>query len=278
MATPENFNMEQSARSDSVRLRPRMRDRLQQRVFLIPSFITVAAFFSGLLGAFIALRGDYEYAIKCIALAILFDGLDGRVARKLKATTAFGREFDSLSDLVAFGVAPAMLVYWWAFRTAIDDFGILVAFVYVVCGAARLARFNISTSSEPKRNFDGLPIPGAAAALLALVYWSPAEVLNPVAVTGVVVYMTLVSALMVSTIPFFSVKHIKLTQKNIRLNIVLLSAVVALVWYHNRFSILLITLAYVLSGPFMLLLGRKAKAAVTASPPQGDPLPEQPLQ
>lgn len=240
------------------RTQVRLKSRLHGRVFLIPSLITVVAFFSGFLAIFYALRGNFEDATKCIAIAILFDGLDGRIARKLNATSEFGGEFDSLSDLVAFGVAPALLCYEWAYKIRIDDFGILVAFIYVVCGAARLARFNITSSVEPKRNFDGLPIPGAAAGLCSVVYCFPATIDNAAAVAIVVVYMLLLAGLMISMIPFFSIKHIKLTPKNIRFTMLLLAACVAIGWYHSRTIILLIATGYALSGPIYWLMRNKS--------------------
>ena len=226
-----------------------VRSKLQNRMYLVPGFVTVVGFFCGFLGAMAALRGDFEYATKCIAIAIVFDGLDGRVARRLNATSEFGREFDSLSDLVAFGVTPGLLVYLWAFKPFIDDFGILVAFVYVVCGAARLARFNITTSAEPKKHFDGLPIPGAAAAAAAVVYCWPAPLTNWYVTAAMAAYMIVLAFLMVSTIPFYSVKHLKFTHTNARYSILGLAVAVAFGWYHARLAILFIATAYALSGP-----------------------------
>lgn len=226
-----------------------MREKLQGKTFLIPSFITVTAVFCGFLAIISALKGQFEYATKCIALAIVLDGLDGRVARKLNATSEFGREFDSLSDLVAFGVAPGVLVYCWAFSATADEFGVLIAFIYVVCTATRLARFNINTGKpESSKSFCGLPSPGAAAAIAALVYCFPDPISNEGLVGCVMVYMVLFAGLMVSTFPFLSVKHLKLTQGNPRLNLVVLAIAVALLWKYNRAMILFGSALYGLSG------------------------------
>lgn len=226
------------------------------RLLLIPSFITLIGIFCGFVAIVSAFKGNFDYATKCIAVAFLLDGLDGRVARRLNATSAFGREFDSLSDCVSFGVAPAILAYTWGFSANADEFGLLVAFLFVACGAARLARFNISTSSEVKKHFVGLPIPGAAAALVSVVYAHPAP-LTSMTLTGVVLAYTLLLAFfMVSTIPFLSVKHFKLDRTNARLHFLLLALAVALVWYNSRTMLLLGCTAYALSGPIVWFKNR----------------------
>ena len=230
-----------------------MSARMQRRILVIPSLITVASCFSGFLAIISAFRGNFEYATKCIAFAIVFDGLDGRVARRLNATSAFGREFDSLSDLVAFGVAPAMLVYSWAFLPVADDFGALVSFLYVVCGGARLARFNIAEPGTSKGNFQGLPIPGAAAALASVVYFSPEHVEQTFAVAVISLFTMLLAFLMVSSVPFPSVKHLRITQKNVKQTLSLLAVFVALAWYHSKLFFLTGSLLYVLSGPALYL-------------------------
>jgi len=124
-----------------------VREKLKGKVFLVPSFITVLSIFCGFLALLSSFQGKFLYAAQCIGIAFILDGLDGRVARRLKATSEFGREFDSLSDLVAFGVAPASLLYSWAFGHIADEFGVLVSFVFVVCGATRLARFNVAAAA-----------------------------------------------------------------------------------------------------------------------------------
>jgi CDP-diacylglycerol--serine O-phosphatidyltransferase len=221
------------------------------KLLLVPSFITVVGIFCGFLAIVSGVKGRFDYAAACIAIAFIVDGLDGRVARRLNATSAFGREFDSLSDVISFGVAPAMLVYSWAFAPFADDVGLLACFVYVACGAARLARFNIDTGTEPKKHFIGLPIPGAAAAIAALVHYDPTPVHN-VAFTAVVfLYMFILAGLMVSTLEFISIKNVKLTRQNARLHFLALSVAVALMWYNSHFFLLIIGTGYALSGPVL---------------------------
>lgn len=230
-----------------------VRAKLKGKAFLVPSLVTMAAFFSGFVGVIAAIRGDYIYCTKCIALAILFDGLDGRVARRLNATTAFGREFDSLSDVVSFGVAPAILVYCWAFQSAAGDFGVLAAFVYTVCTGARLARFNIDTNSTPRRSFVGLPSPGAAVAIIALVYWHPEPIGEGWERGLLSIYMILLGGLMVSEIPYFSVKNFKFTPGHARRNIAVIAGVIALAWYSSQLFVLIGGLSYGLSGAIAAL-------------------------
>ena len=221
--------------------------------FLIPSFITVVSTFCGFLALLSAVKGRFEYATQCIVLSIILDGLDGRVARRLNATSAFGREFDSLSDLIAFGVAPAVLIYFWAFNTIADEFGILVSFIFIACAATRLARFNIAESSEPSKFFSGLATPGAALAVASLVYFYPQRLENYYLIGFTMVYSLVLSVLMVSTFRYFSIKRLKLSSGNPRINIFILSLLVALSWYHLRMAILVVGTGYALSGPLWYL-------------------------
>jgi CDP-diacylglycerol---serine O-phosphatidyltransferase len=231
--------------------------RFQGKLFLVPTFITVLSIFSGFLAILMSLKGNFEYATQCIAIAFILDGLDGRVARRLNATSSFGKEFDSLSDLVAFGVAPAVLMYGWAFGSVADEFGILISFALVVCGATRLARFNIMP--ETGKHFVGLPIPAAAGALASYVYLSPSPIENRMAVYFMIGYTLLIASLMVSTLTFFSIKHMKFTDaKRPHYYLLLLSAVVALFWYHIRIALVVIFTGYVLSGIVNYILKKLA--------------------
>ena len=143
-----------------------LKQRIYRRRYLVPNAVTLANLFCGFLAIIYASSFRFEKAVIAIVLAILLDGLDGRVARRLNATSKFGLEFDSFSDLVSFGVAPAMLIYHWAFQQQADEWGVFVTFVYAICAASRLARFNIAP--ENLKGFTGLPTPGAAAVVAAL--------------------------------------------------------------------------------------------------------------
>ncbi len=151
--------------------RPRRRG-----VFLLPNLLTTAALFSGFYAIVAAIDGNFDRAAVAIFAAMLFDGLDGRVARWTHTATLFGKEYDSLSDMVSFGIAPAIVVYQWGvarlaeYKATWGRIGWLVTFFYAVAAALRLARFNTRTASVDKRYFEGLPSPSAAAIPAAFVW------------------------------------------------------------------------------------------------------------
>lgn len=246
---------------------PRLvKSKLQEKLFVIPSFITVVASFCGFLAVVSAVRGNFEYAAKAIGVAMLLDGLDGRVARRLNATSEFGKEFDSLSDVIAFGVAPAILIYHWAFVPVADEFGLLISFLFMVCGAIRLARFNVRAGKESSKNsFEGLPIPGAAFAIVSLVYFYPIALQSVVWAAAVMIYAAFLSVMMVSTIPFYSPKKFKLADTNLRLALVVMAGAVALTWYHSHLIFLLVANGYALSGIVMWFVRKKSTATIIDS-------------
>lgn len=227
--------------------REEIKERLYRQRFLVPNAVTLGSMFCGFLTTIYASTGRFEKACIAIALALLLDGLDGRVARKLNATSRFGVEFDSLSDLISFGVAPATLMYYWCFQRVADEFGVFVTFIYVICAASRLARFNIADSNL--KAFTGLPTPGAAALVAALVNFSP--VLHDsisLVCFGAFVALSL-AYLMVSHIEFFSVKMITVRGMNPKIRIAV-GGLIALTWYNSGFAFLVLSAAYVLSGPY----------------------------
>lgn len=143
---------------------------LQRRgIYLLPNLFTTAALFFGFFAIVQAMQGDFERAAVAIFIAMVLDGLDGRVARMTRTQSAFGAEYDSLSDMVSFGVAPALVIYEWAL-TGMGRLGWIAAFIYCACAALRLARFNTTLEVMDKRYFQGLPSP-AAAALVAGFVW-----------------------------------------------------------------------------------------------------------
>ncbi len=238
---------------------------LQNRAFILPSLVTVVSLFAGFLSIISSIKGNYEQAVKYIALAFIFDGLDGRLARKLNAASPFGREFDSLCDAVAFGVAPAILIWHWIFRSTFDEFGVLLAFLFVAASVTRLARFNIRTGSEPKSYFEGLPVPAAAACVSALVYSLPDAETTHLYAVCVSLLMLLLSGLMVSTFKFTSFKRLSISHVDHRKIMLGLSLLVAFVWVFDRGAIFFLMLGYVASAPLLYLFGkRKAVESETA--------------
>ena len=141
---------------------------MRKGIYILPNSLTLGGMFCGFYAILAAFKGHYIYSAWAILIAIIFDGLDGWVARLTNSTTKFGIELDSLSDLVAFGVAPAVLIYSWALQP-FGRVGWGAAFLYVICGALRLARYNVQMGTAESKAFTGLPIPGAGVVMASLV-------------------------------------------------------------------------------------------------------------
>jgi len=154
-------------------IRPRkalMNPELRRRgIYILPNLFTTAALFAGFYAIVQAMNGRFEHSAVAIFIAMVFDGLDGRVARLTHTQSAFGAEYDSLSDMVSFGAAPSLVVYEWALK-GMGKLGWIAAFVYCACAALRLARFNTNIDIIDKRYFQGLPSPAAAALVAGLVW------------------------------------------------------------------------------------------------------------
>jgi CDP-diacylglycerol--serine O-phosphatidyltransferase len=238
-----------------------IKEHLHRGRFLLPNIVTVGNLFCGLLTIIYASSGRFEKACVAVLIAILLDGLDGRVARRFNATSKFGVEFDSFSDLVSFGLAPALLVYFWTFKALADEFGVFICFVYIIAAASRLARFNIS--AENLSNFEGCPTPAAAAMVVAVVNYDLRLQTNLVSVTLGTFIMLALAYIMVSKIEFFSIKKLKLKNTNTFTRI-LLGSTVALTWYKPSIALLLITSCYCLSGPYGIIKKKVFKNCATA--------------
>jgi len=237
-------------------MRDEVRERWHRGKYVIPNAVTLGNMFCGFLCIKYAAFGQFEKAAIAIGIAILLDGLDGRVARGLNATSKFGLEFDSFSDVISFGVAPAFLMYHWCFRPLADEFGVIVCFLFCLSAAIRLARFNITDASI--KNFEGLPTPGAAGVVGALVNFKPTITPSfPFLGLGTVLTLYL-SYLMVSRVEFFSIKRIKITNMN-KFVILCLGVGIAVVWYDSGKGFLLLAMMYMLSGPLMYLRKKLAK-------------------
>lgn len=182
----------------------RQKRKRRRAVPFLPNFITTLGMFFGFYGILFSLHGNFTMAAVMILVAGFADGLDGRVARATNSQSAFGKEYDSLSDVIAFGVSPAILIYLWALQP-FDRYGFLASFLFVACGALRLARFNSDTSGN-LHTFTGLPIPAAAASIASIVLLS--RVLGDIPAVPVLVWVYVLSFMMVSTIAFPSFKHL----------------------------------------------------------------------
>lgn len=234
-------------------------------IYLLPNLLTSASLFCGFFAVIAAIQGRLESAATAILLSCVFDALDGKVARFTRSTTHFGMEYDSLSDLVAFGVAPGILAYQWVLH-GFGRLGWIASFMYVICGALRLARFNVQKSNHDPRYFRGLPIPGAAAFIAALLLFTEAFERSPrSAEGGMIIMMYVLSFLMVSTIEYPSFKELDLTgQKpfNVLVGIIL---VLLLIVYKPAILLFPALLCYLILGPVTMFY-RLRKKRRTADP------------
>ena len=230
--------------------RPLVRVPLHKGVYILPNLITTAGLFCGFYSIIASLRGDFLIAAIAIMAANVFDGLDGRVARVTNTTSRFGIEYDSLCDLVAFGVAPGILVYTWALAPW-DSFGWLAASLYVTCGALRLARFNVQFDNVEKRHFKGLPIPAAAevvASTVMLYYFFGGDgATYRHWIVLVMVYA--LAGLMVSNIRYFSFKEIDIHRRQPFWVLVLVIVALKLVIAEPQIVLFTTFFLYAASGP-----------------------------
>jgi len=219
-------------------------------LYILPNLLTTASLFVGFWGILFSLEGKFEQAALAILISCFFDGIDGKAARLAKASSDFGIQYDSLADLVAFGVGPAVLVYLW--QTHIfGRIGLVVSFLFLACGALRLARFNIQTKSLSKKFFLGLPIPAAACTLATFVFFSsylPAFI-TPRWLAALTLGLTFVLALtMVSSIKYASFKDIEMVKNHPFTSTVIVIFLFALIASEPKFLGFLFFLAYLISG------------------------------
>ncbi|EAR61372.1 CDP-diacylglycerol--serine O-phosphatidyltransferase [Neptuniibacter caesariensis] len=227
-------------------------------IYLLPNLFTTGALFSGFYAVVASMNGHFENAAIAIFVAMVLDGLDGRVARLTNTSSAFGAEYDSLADMVSFGVAPSLVVFNWV----LDDIGKLgwfAAFVYVAGAALRLARFNTQIGSTDKRYFIGLPSPAAAAAVAGLV-WAATEynVDGAPYAYAIALYVALVGVLMVSNVLYYSFKDVSLKEKVPFLILAGIVLAVGVISIDPAVFLWLLFLVYAISGPALWLM-RKTK-------------------
>ena len=199
-------------------------------------------------------HGRYEEAAPLIFWAIVLDLLDGRIARLTNTTSEFGGELDSLADVISFGVAPALMAYAWGFGS-VPRVGWLAAFLFVVCGALRLARFNVQRQATDGRFFVGLPIPAAAAMVAAVVNDRPAPVTDRALASACLALVIVLSFLMVSTFRYWSGKTVDLKSRRSYVTIVGIAVALILVALHTEWVLLIAATAFWLSGPLGWLAG-----------------------
>ena len=260
---------------------------IKKGLYLIPSLFTAANIGMGFFAVMSALRGfqflgtdaaekfqlaaiHFDNAAMAIGWAFLFDALDGRIARITKTTTEIGVQFDSIADVVTFGLAPAILVYAWGYGSALEygsdlhNLGLFLSFMYLMCGAFRLARFNVQAARPrplaegpvklDKKNFIGLPIPPAATLLAALIHFAPQPLVQyeprlRMIYSGLLMALVgFLGALMVSTLRYTSFKTAGTHRRSARVMILLVASIGMLVWYFSRYVLLALAIMYVAHG------------------------------
>lgn len=239
--------------------RRRSRPRLRKGIYLIPSLFTMANMFCGFLsviessrGHFEPGRGHFERAALLILFAIIADILDGRIARMTGATTSFGEAYDSLADVISFGIAPALLAFQWGLWQA-PRVGMAMSFLFLVGTSIRLARFN--SAAHDSQDFTGLPSPAAAGAVAMMVLLSPTPVQHPSFIPVVAVVVLSLALLMVSNLPYRSFKDLKMRRQWPAPTLFAIALIFSLVTLDPRLLSVLAAL-YILSAPFNVLTRR----------------------
>ena len=248
--------------------------RLRKGMYILPSLFTTANIALGYYAILQVTHGTpqdpshFDNAAKAIGVAVLFDGLDGRIARMTRTASDFGRELDSLADVITFGVAPALLAWMWGFRQLpsflgsseltgkMIQLGVIASFLFLLAGASRLARFNITTNPQPsnpgrpgKKYFVGMPIPAGAGVVAAVVHFSAGDPISSVWLCIAWMFVIVADAyLMVSTWRFYSFKDIDMHARRPFRLIVLFGLLFAGLWFFSQWLLFLLALGYMLSG------------------------------
>ena len=240
-------------------------------IYILPNLFTLAALFGGFYSVVMAMNGRFDMAAVGVFCAMVLDSLDGRVARMTNTQSAFGEQMNSLSDMVSFGAAPALIAYEWALQ-GLGNWGWTAAFVYCACAALRLARFNVNTGVVDKRYFQGLPSP-AAAALVAGFIWLMTELgvrpgedswLSWSQIMWIMFAFTLYAGLtMVTNVPFYSFKDVQMKKSVPFAAIVLIALVIAVINIHPPIVLFGIFVLYGMSG-YGVYAWRKAKGQPTS--------------
>src|SRR5579875_410080 len=260
-------------------------------MYILPSLFTAGNIAAGYYAIMQAIRGSnlhdpqaFDHSALAIVFAILFDGLDGRIARLTNTQSSFGRELDSLADVITFGVAPSLLAYLWGVRqmqpssypiieNRVQHFGAVICFLFLICGACRLARFNISVDPQPRnpgrpgrKYFVGMPIPAGAGVIAAVVHCEAGSPVHDLwASVAWIALVAFTGFLMVSSWRFWSGKEIDFSSRRPGRLLVLLMVLLAIVFEWHRYALIVIAMAYLVSGVFARLAyswkRRSARAA-----------------
>ena len=240
---------------------PEKTTKHRRGIYLLPNLFTTATLFGGFYAILTAMNGRFEHAAIAIFAAMVMDGLDGRVARMTGTQSDFGAEYDSLADMVAFGLAPALVIYLWAL-TDLGKVGWLAAFVYTAATALRLARFNTQVGIADKRYFQGLPSPSAAAILAGAVWVGADNAVNGIAIgIPIAVLTTITGLLMVSNFRYSSFKDIDFKGKVPFVVVVVVMLGFAVLLLQPPIVLFLVFMIYAFSGPVITLFQLRKRRA-----------------
>ena len=248
----------------------RPRHRVRRGVYLLPSLLTMGNMFCGYACVVYAMRGEYETAAPFIGFAYVLDMLDGRIARLTGAESAFGLQFDSLADVISFGIAPAILSFAWGL-SPLGRLGWAASFMFVACAAMRLARFNIQTGGD-KRYFVGMPSPAAAAVPAATVFAYPVGLYDYREALPALAMVLVPAVLMVSTIRFRSFKTIDLQRRWSYTVLLLIAFGIVAVATHPKAVLVVLAYSYLISAFVEMALTRLRRRGGDRRPRAGDGL------
>jgi CDP-diacylglycerol--serine O-phosphatidyltransferase len=243
--------------------------RRRRGIYILPSFFTVGNLLCGYYAVLAVLtggNGHLDNAAKAIGIAILFDAFDGFVARLAGATSEFGKQFDSLADVISFGIAPAALAYAWGVHAlagdtsspvrAVQEIAWLVCLAFAICCAWRLARFNVQgmSSASGMRYFVGMPTPAAAGAIAAIVHFLKDPLESWHFAAGFLTVVALLAALMTSTVRYPSLKGVNWGRRHDSLTIILMGLFLWCVIFYSQYTLILLASAYCISGPIIYVI------------------------
>lgn len=259
--------------------RPWTKEQYRKGIFIVPSLFTVSNIWCGFFSVSSAIKGNFELAAILIGVAMILDTLDGRMARLTHTTSEFGLQLDSLADVITFGMAPAVLCYLWAFYNfegslSIDRAGWLVSFLFLICAASRLARFNVQTTGAPdKRYFVGMPTPAAAGVVASTVFCFPDRLNGDSYAIAVLLGMGILAFLMISRIKYRSFKDLNLKQPRSYRLVAVIALIIVGIALDPKHMLITLAAVYAISGIVSNFAGRRRKPAALPAP-ERPPVPD----
>jgi CDP-diacylglycerol--serine O-phosphatidyltransferase len=234
---------------------------MKKGIYVLPNLFTTATLFAGFYSLIASMNEKFVPASVVILIAWVLDGMDGRMARMTNTTSKFGAEYDSLADIVAFGIAPAILVYVLAL-SSFGKWGWMVAFLFIACGALRLARFNVQMNVMDRSLFNGLPIPGAAIVIAStIILFYHIGIQDRLINLASLFFVAALSFLMVSNVKYYSFKDLNYFTRKPFISFVLIVVIMLIVVAEPQITIFTFAIGYAFSGPiwFLVMLARKKK-------------------